>query len=203
MIGTINFVGCDIMHKHRVRLFIFLMCFVFVVLFCNSVCSENNQINALWPRSDPSLEQLQVIEELPSQPHVTRKGAVNLAVDNFFPRSLETGRRTVSPVSFQNRTLSLSFFPDKIFNIIVSSDSRPQEDVIALSGRLEGQELSTFSMTIDQDNYLIRLQNLDTGQIFRVLGNTETGIGRVTEIDPSKMPPIIYLPPLIPGEEDD
>lgn len=195
--------GCGIMHKHRVRLFSCLMCFVFVVFFCDWVCSENNQISALWPRSDPSLEQLQVIEELPSQPHVTRTGAVNLAVDNFFPRSLETGRRTVSPVSFQNRTLSLSFFPDKSFTIVISSDSRPQKDIITLSGRLEGQELSTFSMTIDQDNFLIKLQDIDTGQVFRVLGNTETGIGRVTEIDPSKMPPIIYLPPLIPGEEDE
>jgi hypothetical protein len=44
---------------------------------------------------------------------------------------------------------------------------------------------------------MITIQDLNSGRIYRMNGDLNTGVGEVIEIDPSKMPPVIHLPPLV------
>jgi hypothetical protein len=46
-------------------------------------------------------------------------------------------------------------------------------------------------MTIGSDGYLITLQDMKKGLLYRVRGNSQDGSGSVTEIDMKKMPPVI------------
>jgi hypothetical protein len=129
---------------------------------------------------------------------VTRVGNVTLASDLLLQTSPKTGEAVATALSMSQRTMSFTFFPDASFDIQIASEARPQTNVLSLSGRVAGQELSTFSLTVTPDNYLITLDDPDTATRYRVVGDSETGVGEVTEIDLSRMPAIIDAPPLIP-----
>lgn len=133
--------------------------------------------------------------------YVKRVGGVSFAADLLLPRSKETGKRMAPEASFLQRDLTVSFFSDREFHIQVDSQARPKEHILSLNGHLEGSELATFSLTVTPESYLIKLQNLDTATVYRVVGDTETGEGRVTEIDLREMPPMKHLPPLAPPEQ--
>ena len=113
-------------------------------------------------------------------------------------QSAETGQRTVAPASFQRLSLTLDFFPDVSVEIVVSSESRPSFDVLSITGHAAGSELAIFSMTVTTKSYLMTFDNPETARIYRVVGETSTGIGEVIEIDRRAMPPIIHSSPIIP-----
>lgn len=131
------------------------------------------------------------------EPYINRVGAVSFAADLFLPLST-AGNRVAADTSFLGNVLSVSFFPGLDFNIIVDSESSPQPDIVSMSGHLQGADLSTFSLTVTTEGYIITLQNLDTATVYRVVGDTKTRAGQVTEIDLKKMPPLLYTPPLVP-----
>jgi len=72
-----------------------------------------------------------------------------------------------------------------------------------MNGKGRSKKLSTFSMTVTEENYLISYQDLDTATLYRVVGNTQTGRGTVTEIDLEKLPPSSDLPPRVPPGQAD
>jgi len=133
--------------------------------------------------------------------YVKRVGGVSFAADLLLPRSKESGKRMAPEASFRQRILTVSFFADRAFNIQVDSQARPKAQILSLSGHLEGSELATFSLTVTPESYLMKLQNLETATVYRVVGDTETGEGRVTEIDLREMPPMKHRPPLVPPEQ--
>lgn len=174
-----------------------------LLLPCPAMADGGSPMEILWPSTheSPMMERNHVPSDAePPEPHVRRKGNVRFAVDLFLPPA-ETGERVAASEAFSGRTLSLFFFPWLEFNIIVDSETRPQPDVLLLNGRLEGADMSTFSMTVTAESYLITLQNLETATLYRVVGDTETGNGEVTEIDLTKLPPVIHSPPLVPPIE--
>ena len=163
--------------------------------------AENTAIEALSPAS-----QLAALHQEPSpkhaeEPYVNRIGLVTFAVDTFLPKAVQTGARVASSRTFLKAPLPVAFFTDKQFTIVVAGESRPCREVLSLTGKIEGQEISTFTMTVTPESYLISLQDLQNATVFRVVGNTESGLGQVAEIDLRKMPPKRYLPPLIPEGE--
>ena len=133
--------------------------------------------------------------------YIRRNGEVSFAADTFLPKSPKTGKRTAAAASFRGRSLSVSFFPEQTFNIDISRESRPKKGVLSMNGKGRSKKLSTFSMTVTAENYLISYQDLDTATLYRVVGNTQTGLGTVTEIDLEKLPPSYDLPARIPPED--
>jgi hypothetical protein len=88
--------------------------------------------------------------------------------------------------------------PDKIFRARVSAPpDNLKKEVVTLSASLEGCELQTVLVTADSAHAMITIQDLNSGRIYRMNGDLNTGVGEVIEIDPSKMPPVIHLPPLV------
>ncbi len=133
-----------------------------------------------------------------AEPFVTRTGVVVLETSRFLSSSFQTEPQTGIPPSFQRRSLTLTFFPDVSVEIEISADSRPSPEILSLNGRLAGQELATWSLTVTPESYLITYDDPQTTYLYRVVGDSETGLGRVTEIDRRDMPPVLHLPPLVP-----
>ncbi len=162
--------------------------------------SADTTIRAVWP-DDEALRQAakRSIVRDASKPYVTRVGPVVFAADVFLPLSRERGKRQASVVSFLNVPLSVAFFSDLEYLINIDSDSRLGPDAMALGGRLAGHDLSSFTLTVTGESYLITLQDMSSAMLYRVVGKTETGLGTVTEIDLTRTPPIQYLPPIVPA----
>ncbi len=170
-----------------------------IVLMSGFSASEaQNRIQTVWPLTEAFEMVGPALANVIPEPYLERHGKVLFAVDTFFPKSAETGIRTAAEQSFGNNEISISFFSDKQYDIRITGETRPQQDVLALNGQIADQSISTFSLTVTAEYYLLSLQDLNSGMIYRVSGDMHTGIGQVRKINPSKMPPIKYSPPLIP-----
>jgi hypothetical protein len=131
------------------------------------------------------------------EPYVIRTGQVLLAVDALMPISPVSGRRSPAPSSLRGRRLGLAFFEDARFEVLVDAASRPAADTLAVGGRMSDQRVATFTLTSNAEGYLMTLQDLARARLFRVVGDIATGIGRVIEIDVTKLPPALCSPPLV------
>lgn len=183
------------MDMHAIMYRAVFICFMLAVC---SVCAHANDdvVVALWPDSN-SMSLNQVASQTDDDTsYINRIGNVSLDVNLFFPISDKTGVRTAAQQGFSNSNMSVSFFPDEQYIIYINSESRPQEDILSLNGHILDHELGTFSMTITSESFLITLQDMNKSFVYRVIGDTETGHGQVTEIDLPKMPPILYSPPM-------
>ncbi len=142
-----------------------------------------------------------VAETMPrdSKPYIRRVGRVRFDTDVFMPAAPSSGRRSPVSGNFQGQALGLALFDDTRFEVNVDAASRPHGTTLNLQGRLANQSVATFTLTVTADGYLMTLQDLDSGRLYRVVGDTDGGDGRVTEIDLTKMPPVIDAAPMVPA----
>lgn len=188
-------------NKYKNTFLSWLLCCGLFFIFLPIVQAESDEIVTLRP--SPQVSNL-VNEKSPAQnsePYINRIGLVSFSTDVFLPKTAESGSRRVSSMSFKGLSLSVSFFPEKQFVVIVDHVARPKPEILSLNGRIEGKEISTFSMTVTAESFLISLQDLNTATVYRVVGDTESGQGQATEIDLQKMPPRYSLPPIVPEGE--
>ncbi|NVZ10781.1 hypothetical protein HW932_16065 [Allochromatium humboldtianum] len=128
---------------------------------------------------------------------MVRAGAVILQTDLLDPATGASSRQRASEAPTP-KTLALEFFPDAYVEILVTSESRPTPDTLSINGRVSDSDLSTFSMTLTPESYLMTFSDPHSPYLYRVVGDTETGVGRVTEYDPRNRPPVIHSSPIIP-----
>ena len=181
----------------RSAFLIFLTC---SLLVSASVFAEIDSIDVLRPSASQSKNRVNDSGGRAAKAYLNRQGAVSFSAEKFLPRSKPAGKRGVPSQSFRGRSLGLSFFSGQKFQVKVDSDARPKHNIISLNGHLAGRDLATFSLTVTPESFIITLQDLDAARVYRVVGDTETGEGRVQEIDMKKMPPMKHLPPRIPPE---
>ena len=142
------------------------------------------------------------VSENAEEGYINRIGQVVFtAKDLFSAQPVTDMEENEIAQSLLQSELMLSFFPDQDFRIIVDSESALGKDILSLGGRLHSAAFSTFSMTVTNDTYLMTLQDVDNGMIYKVVGDMETGLGRVTEYDLTKLPPVYDGPPIIPPPE--
>lgn len=165
----------------------------------NAGAGEMAAIHVMQPMVDEpqAAAQIQPAGVKP-EPWVKRSGRVTLNADQLLPRSQVSENREVAPASFLSSAMMLDLFPDRSFDVIVDADSRPRPGVLNISAHLYGADLSTFSLTVTPDSYIMTLQDMNNATLYRVVGNTGTGEGRVTEIDLTKLPPRLDSEPLMP-----
>ena len=158
---------------------------------------ERTPMNMLWPSTvDTPLADKRVAQP-EHEPYIRKVGQVKFAADFFVPDAAR-GFRSSDVEPLQNRLLNISFFPQREFIIRVDYETRNHDNVISIIGHEDGKDISTFSMTVTSESYLINFQDLETSTVYRVVGDTQNNIGVVTEIDLTKMPPILYAPPIVP-----
>ncbi len=132
---------------------------------------------------------------------ITRVGSVRLASDTLMPVQPDGGYRMATSVSLNQNHLVFGLFQDVSIDVQVDAEGRPKSDVLSLNGRTATDELSTFSLTITPESYMVTYDDPKNDKRYRIVGDTNTGIGQVTEIDVKLMQPMLDLPPIIPPLE--
>jgi hypothetical protein len=127
-----------------------------------------------------------------------RTGSVALDVDQVLPKSPTTGKREASATSFKGSAVTLGLFLDKQFSGVVTSEARPEVGVLSLHARRDVDDIATVTMTVSSESYMITIQDLPNAMVYRIVGNTETGVGVVTQNDLKLMPPVLDGAPIIP-----
>ncbi len=191
----------SILRSFGASIFFVVLAF-FVVLLGNTITlsEEGVSMMILRPLENASLEKkVASVNEV----YEVRKGLVILDTRAFYERHSENvSSSDNSPVLMKGRTVQLGLFPQKGFDVIIERENRLDNNVILLSGKVIGLDISTVTITIAPDSYIINLQDMPNSILYKVVGNTMTGIGTVTEIDQKKIPPMINLPPLIPPKNE-
>jgi hypothetical protein len=136
-----------------------------------------------------------------AKPYIKRVGQVRLAAARMLPPRAVANQREAVKVPQRGSTMSLAFFPGEVFTIEVDGQEQPQQGVLSINGRVAGAAMSTFSMTVTKEGYLITLQDLAAGKLYRVVGEQNSDLGRVVEYDLDEMPARIFSPPRIPPAE--
>jgi len=173
---------------------------VLAVLCLPALAAAQEPFAALRPLASSAGAAAQA--QVQHEPYVTRSGAVVLSSDVFLPpQKEEGGKRRAAAAAFKGRSMQLSFFEGEPLVVVVDRESRPAADVLSLTGRQEGRDLSTLSMTVSSTGYRILYRDLDRNLVYKVTGDTQTGQGQVTVIDLKAMPPSRDLPALVPPKK--
>lgn len=185
------------------------------------LAKDNLPLDILWPAADglpdalytqsaPSAaavqgladnDQLQPRESASAvPPYELRSGNVMLDTPAFSQAGLapRASRQAGAPAA--PRWLRLGLFPDTQIEVEITSQTNPAQGVLAINGRAPDSDFASFSMTVTPASYLITFADPDSSKLYRVVGDSATGQGRVTEIDRAKIPPQIHESPRVPPQ---
>ncbi|MCG6534577.1 MAG: hypothetical protein L7F78_07790 [Syntrophales bacterium LBB04] len=123
------------------------------------------------------------------EPYEIRKGPIALS-PGILPQSTGEARQARIAVSGGD-TAALTFFPDVTYQITIDSVTHCPDGTMAIAARLEGHVIGTVVLTIGPDGFLITVQDLNRAVLYRATGDTRANAGMVTEIDVTKVPPVI------------
>ncbi len=185
----------------KITIIIYLSLMVTVSGYHITSAAASGVIEILKPVSNNSKTANQ-LQQNSGEKYIKRTGQVVFAAkDIFWEVELDKKSSAIAQRVFSESELVLAFFPEKEFRIQVDSESRPQNNILSIQGRPGESPLSTFTMTLTADNYLITFQDLDGGMVYKVVGDMKTGVGEVTQIDTEKIPPAYDLGPIVPPQQ--
>lgn len=95
-----------------------------------------------------------------------------------------------------NDTLRISFFDNTIYDCKIEKIDKNQNGTITISGRIKDHDFSTLIITLDRNNFILYLKDLDKNYEYTGKGSVTNKIGTITEIDVFKRPTNIHLSPL-------
>jgi hypothetical protein len=173
-----------------------------VALMMASVALAGNDAVPIMMPMDAKDARAGDTEVLPRDADGSRQGQVLLATDFFFTTAAR-GERQAAQRSFRGQRVGLTMFADKRFSLLLDDETR-RGDILSVTGRIEGSELGTFSLTVGPETYVLHLQDMESGTLYRVVGDTGSGVGNVVTQDLNAPPPFTYSEPLVPpagGEE--
>lgn len=140
----------------------------------------------IWPVEE-AVTQMKARQSLHA--YEIRKGQIAIQPE-ILPPDKKSNRQT-RIVPAKGDEISLNFFADVQYDVNVDSVQRHANGTVVVNGKLKDHKMRTVIMTIGSDGYLITLQDMKKGLLYRVRGNSQDGSGSVTEIDMKKMPPVI------------
>ncbi|MGB5216834.1 MAG: hypothetical protein WBN66_00920 [Smithella sp.] len=140
----------------------------------------------VWPVEE-DMTQMKARQSL--HPYEIRKGQIAINRE-ILPPDKKSNRHT-RVVPSQGDEISFNLFADVQYDVKVDSVKRHANETVVVHGKLKNHTMRTVIMTIGSDGYLITLQDMKKGLLYRARGNSQDGSGSVTEIDMKKMPPVI------------
>lgn len=170
-----------------------------LILFQCAWANPGNSLQLLSPAPEIHSPETNQLSRKPPEPFVNRTGKVILGPLVTLKNQLNTSTSApANRIAFKGMKFFMTFFPGEELSITVDSESRPADKVIVLGGHINKGDISTFTMTITQESFLITYQDLENTLTYRVVGNLETGLGKVVEIDLRKVPPRYDSEPIVP-----
>jgi len=178
---------------------IYLLLSVFFLNLQNAWADQSSTLNLLWPAPQSSEELVQQSSQERSEPFIKRVGEVYLgSMDTFQGQLAASTDDSARLISFKGMQILMSFFPEREISVIADSEYRSVSNAISIGGHEAEGDISTFLMTITREKYLITYQDIGNALTYRVVGDAESGIGRVVEIDLKKIPPMYDSAPVVP-----
>lgn len=119
-----------------------------------------------------------------------RQGPVAIAPGILPPQASGAARQARIAVTGGNAFI-ITFFNDVTYQVNVSSVKHHPDGTMIIRARLNDHKIETVVLTIGPDGFLITLQDLNRNLLYRVTGDSSLAAGTVTEIDSTKIPPVI------------
>ena len=153
-----------------------------------SLCCGADRLLA-WP-SDGGGKQAKDRE--PFQAYEIRKGGIALSQDLLPEPSGKADRRTTAAVALmKGETVSIRLFDDVSYDVDIDSTTHHKNGTFSISGKIRGHGMGTVVTTVGPEGFLMTVQDMKRSRLYRVTGDSRTGVGSVTEIDTTRMPPVI------------
>lgn len=141
----------------------------------------------VWPLKDGAATRAEADASL--KPYEIRKGPIALAPE-ILQQTSEAMRQTSGAISGGD-VVTITFFDNATYQVTIDFVTHHPNGTMTISGRPNDYMIGTVVLTIDPDGFLITLQDLNRTLLYRVVGNSRYAAGIVTEIDMTKIPPMI------------
>lgn len=159
---------------------------VILVVFGQISFSHGAEHMLVWPRHDVTAHSAAKVS---LHAYEIRKGPISIAPE-ILPQASSTARQASIAVSGGD-TITITFFADVTYQVAVDSIMHHQDGTMTINARLNDHQIGTVVLTFGAEGFLITLQDLNRALLYRVTGDSRTTAGTVTEIDVTKIPPMI------------
>lgn len=118
-----------------------------------------------------------------------RKGRIAISPE-ILPQASGTTSQSRIAVS-RGDTVTVTFFADVTYQIAVDTVTYHPDGIMTIGGRLHDHMIRTAVLTIGPAGFLITLQDMNRALLYRVTGDSGQASGTASEIDMTKIPPMI------------
>jgi hypothetical protein len=177
-------------HKIITRHYLVLIWAVAILAVFTQVSISHSADRLLaWPIDGGSAK---VQSNVALKPHEVRKGQIALAPEILPKHGGAVDRRAEIAVSKGDTdTVSVNLFADVAYEVMIDSVKHLADGTMIINGKLKDHTMGTVVMTVGPDGFLITVQDMKKGLLYRAAGDSRQGSGSVTEIDMQKMPPMV------------
>jgi hypothetical protein len=162
---------------------------VILLLFLQVSISHSADRLLTWPVDGGSTK---VQSNVALKPHEVRKGQIALSPE-ILPKhaGVADRRAAIAPSKGDDDTVTVNLFSDVSYDVVVDSVQHHADGTMIINGKLKGHTMGTVVMTIGPEGFLMTVQDMKKGLLYRVTGDSRQDSGTVTEIDMKKMPPMV------------
>jgi len=160
----------------------------FLLLLCAwSVCGISTAVDSAGQVAPIPLLMTPTLVVQPRSavaPYIRQVGSVAIACERL---TAQSGWKT-------GDELALEVFPSVIYTVTVEQVNVDMNNTLSLSGKVQGEEFSSFVLAAGDNNVIVRFQDYATAALFTIVRNAADAAGTVTELDVTKMPAVSDLP---------
>lgn len=121
------------------------------------------------------------------QPGVNRLGRIAVASNMLtMVHGLTPGDRLI-----------VELFDGVRYQVVIEKLTTGIGQTLSILGTLPDHDIATFVLTTAPESFLMTLEDLAQKKVYRVVGNTLSATGTVTEFDRKAMLPVVHFPPVI------
>ena len=160
--------------------------FILVAFGQMPLADESGQL-LVWPLDETTARAKANVS---LKPYEIRQGPVAIALGILPPKASGAARQARIAVTGGD-AVTITLFADVTYKVNVNSVKKHPDGTMIISARLNNHNIETVVLTIGPDGFLITLQDLNRNLLYRVTGDSSLAAGTVTEIDPTKIPPMI------------
>jgi hypothetical protein len=175
------------MFPYKLSLCMVCVLVAIITLFAQISASLGADRLLAWPAEWGGKES-KVREPLKS--HEIRRGGITLTQD-ILPKPSETADHRTSVAVSKGETVSVRLFDDVSYDVDIDSTTHHKNGTISVRGKIRDHNMGTVVTTVGPEGFLMTVHDMKRSRLYRVTGDSQTGVGSVTEIDTRKMPPVI------------
>jgi hypothetical protein len=163
-----------------------LLAAVILGVFGQISLARGAKLLLVWPVEGVSI---QAKADVSLKPYEIRKGPIAIA-PGILPQPPGEARQARIAVSGGD-TATITFFADVTYPVAIDSVTHNPDGTMIITARLNDHRIGTVVLTVGPDGFLITLQDLNRALLYRAAGDSRSSAGTVTEIDVTKIPPMI------------